>query len=295
MAKQEAVKRQLIIIKLLRKNGISFKEIEKHLLNQSQETGFNLEISQRTFQRDREEILNLWGIEILFNKRDGIYEITHEDDDSLNERLIESFEMIAVLKKSRNASKYIHLEKRKSNGVAYFNDLIHAIENELKIQFVLNSYWNDPSVRNCVPKGIKETHNRYYLIAWDMDKNEIRNYGLDRISDFLITKEKVKTPSIDIEKLYENAFGIECYGEAQQIILRFDISQKVYLESLPLHHTQKIHFVNDEQIDVKLFVHATNELMMEIMKYGSICEVIKPQILRDKVKQKVRELYKKYN
>lgn len=294
MAIKDTIKRQLTIIKLLRKSSFSLKQILDYLIEETNSTGFDLQISERTFKRDREDIEEIWGIKIKHNRRENVYEITNDDDDLLTDRLIESLDMVSVLNRTRNVSKYIHLEDRKSNGILYFNDILYAIENQFVLKFTLNSYWNDSSIRKCVPKAIKETHNRYYLIAWDLDKKEFRNFGLDRISDFKITYQSTESPTIDINKFYEHTFGIECYNDPEKVVLKFQKSQQAYLESLPLHSSQTIKAINDEFIQVELFVHPTNELVMEIMKYGAICEILQPNTLREQVKEKVNEFYKIY-
>lgn len=99
---------------------------------------------------------------------------------------------------------------------------------------------------------------------------------------------------IHIDQFYKHAFGIECYNDPEKVILKFQKSQQVYLESLPLHTSQTIINLNDGFIQIELFVHPTNELLMEIMKYGVICEVIQPQTLRNQVKEKVSEFYSIY-
>lgn len=294
MAIKDTIKRHLTIIKLLRKNKYSLKQVLDYLSEESTVTGFDLQISERTFKRDREDIEEIWGIVIEHNRRENVYEIVNDDNDILSERLIESLDMVSVLNRSRNISKYIYLENRKSNGIMYFNDILYAIENQLVLEFTLNSYWSESSKRRCVPKAIKETHNRYYLIAWDLDKKEFRNFGLDRITDFRLTYQLVESPSIDITKFYQHAFGIECYNDPQKVILKFQKSQQAYLESLPLHASQTIVDLNNDFIQVELFVHPTNELVMEIMKYGAICEVIEPQLLKEQVKEKVKEFYTIY-
>lgn len=294
MAIRDTIKRHLTIIKLLRKNSFSLKQVIDHLNDESNSTGYDLIRSEKTFKRDRDDIEEIWGIKIAHNRRENVYEIINDDDDLLTDRLIESLDMVSVLNRTRNVSEYIHLENRKSNGIIYFNDILHAIENNYILQFTLNSFWGESTIRNCVPKAIKETHNRYYLIAWDLDKKEFRNFGLDRITNFKVTYKSSESPSIDINKFYAHAFGIECYNDPQKVFLKFQKSQQAYLESLPLHTSQIITELNDDFILVELFVHPTNELVMEIMKYGAICEVLEPQMLREQVKAKVMEFYKIY-
>ncbi len=294
MAKQDVIKRQFLIVEFLRNKPASFKQISNFLLNKQYELDYDLAISQRTFQRDCNEIESLWGVEIAFNKRENHYEIVYNENDLHFDRIMEAFDTVAVLQKSKTVRNYLYLEKRKSKGTEYFNGILHAIQKQLVVTFQLNSYWQAASFRRCVPKAIKESQNRYYLIAYDLDKNDFRNYGLDRISNFVITSEKQKTPEINVEAFYQHAFGIQCYNDPVEIILEFANDQKKYIQSLPLHASQKIIKENNETFTVELFMHPTNDFVMEILRYGAICEVIEPPFLRDRIKDEVKHLQEKY-
>jgi len=293
MAKSDVMKRQMLIVEYLRKHPTTFSEINSYLQKKEEENHFELTISQRTFQRDCDEIDKLWGIDIKFNKRENYYEIVDDNDDYFD-RVMEAFDTVAVLQKAKTIGGYLHLEKRKSKGTEYFNGILHAIENQLAITFQLNSYWQAASFRRCVPKAIKESQNRHYLIAYDLDKNDFRNYGLDRISNFTITSEKPKTPEINVEEFYQHAFGIECYHDPVKIILEFANDQKQYIQSLPLHTSQKIIKENNETFTIELFIHATNDFVMEIMRYGAICEIKEPAFLRNRIKDEIKQLQEKY-
>lgn len=294
MAKHDVIKRQFLIVEFLRKKPATFRQINDFLLNKQNETEYDLVISQRTFQRDCDEILKLWGVEVAFNKRENYYEIVNDENDLYFDRIMEAFDTVAVLQKAKTVGNYLYLENRKSKGTEYFNGILHAIQNQLAVTFRLNSYWQVASFRRCVPKAIKESQNRYYLIAYDLDKNDFRNYGLDRISNFTITSEREKTPEINIEEFYQHAFGIECYHDPEKIVLEFANDQKQYLKSLPLHTSQKIIEENKEIFTVELFMHPTNDFVMEIMRYGAICEVKSPDFLRDRIKDEIKQLQEKY-
>ncbi len=79
-----------------------------------------------------------------------------------------------------------------------------------------------------------------------------------------------------------------------EIILEFANDQKKYIQSLPLHASQKIIKENNETFTVELFMHPTNDFVMEILRYGAICEVIEPPFLRDRIKDEVKHLQEKY-
>ncbi len=284
MAKKEYLQRYILIVELLRRKSVSFLEIQEYLFDNE------IDISQRTFQRDKEEIESLWGIEIKFNKKEGNYEIKEELSDGKFDRIAESFTMANALNQSETFSKYIFLEQRKPKGTEYFNGILHAIQNNLIITFQLNSYWAEATQRRCVPKAIKEAQNRWYLIGYDLDRNDFRNYGLDRISNFTVTASKKQTPNINVKEYYKNAFGIETQGQPYKVILKLDNAQKKYLQSLPFHHSQKIVEEKENYFIIELFLHLNFDFRMEILKLGSLCEVIEPIHFRNEMIEEINKL-----
>lgn len=295
MAKQDTIKRQFLIIEFLRKRPANFDEIDTYLQEKEQDTDFSLIISQRTFQRDRKDILRLWGIEIQYNKREDVYEIIEDENDPYIDRIMEAFDMVAVLQQSKTVGNYIYLENRKSKGTEFFNGILYAIQNDFAVTFMHQSYWHGTQTqRNVVPKAIKESQNRYYLIGWDLDKKDFRNFGLDRISNFTVGNKKHTSPKIKIEEYYQHTFGIERYNDPVKIVLEFDNDQKEYVKSLPFHSSQKITKENKHTFVLELFMHPTNDFIMEILRHGSICEVKEPKELREKVRERIMQALENY-
>lgn len=288
MAKRDYIQRFILIVELLRKQPSTFEEIQDILFNN------DIEISQRTFQRDKSEIELLYGIEIKFNKKDGVYQINEELSDGKFDRIAESFNVVNALNQSQSVSKFVFLDQRQPKGTEYFHGILHAIQNNLIITFQLNSFWKRPSFRLCVPKAIKEAQNRWYLIGYDLDREEFRNYGLDRISNFRITSSKKQTPNIDVLEFYKNAFGIETQGESYKVILKLDNTQKEYLKSLPFHKSQKIVEEKENYFKIELFLHLSFDFKMEILKLGSLCEVIEPIHFRNEMIEEINKLKLNY-
>lgn len=295
MAIQDTIKRQFLIIEFLRKYPATFQEIDDYLQQKELEIGYKLSISQRTFQRDCIEILSLWDIEIGFNKRENKYEIKEDETTPYFNRVMEAFDIVRVLQQSKKVGQYLYLEKRKSKGTELFSEIFYAIENNLSVKFQHKNYWfGTRTDRYVVPLAIKESQNRYYLIAWDLNKKDFRSFGVDRINDLVITDQKNSAPKIDIEEYYQYSFGIERYKEPVKIVLEFDIAQKEYVNSLPLHSSQRITRENGSTFILELLIHPTNDFIMEILRYGSICEVLEPQELREEVKERIKQVYAKY-
>lgn len=81
----------------------------------------------------------------------------------------------------------------------------------------------------------------------------------------------------------------------ENVKLRFHISQKPYIQSLPLHRSQKeLPSSNEQHFDIELVVHPNFELNQQILKYGSLVTVLEPAWLALEIKNEVRKAVENY-
>lgn len=288
MAKRDFIQRYILIINRLKSRAATFEELQDYLLRQQQITGDKLEISQRTLQRDLNEIRSLFDIDIQYNRKGGVYEIVESITEKPIERIIESYEIISALNYSEKVSQKLYLEQRKNQGTEHLHGLLYAIDNRFEVAFTHQSYWKEEQeLRTVHPVAIKESQNRWYLICYDVTKKEIRNFALDRILTLKITDKKFTAIPFDVSKYYQHAFGVETYEPAQKIVLQFTAFQAKYITSLPLHASQELISENEEHCEFAYFMHPTNDFVMEILKYGEEVMVVSPESLKQTVKQRI--------
>jgi proteasome accessory factor B len=301
MSKKQFLKRYSLIINKLRKKSSSFEEIQKYLAEQSINDEENYEISIRTFQREIKEIASTHGIEITYNRSQGVYEIVYDGNEDRNERLMESFEIIDALKISTHLSNHLILEKRKPLGTNNMNYLIHAIKNRNEIRFSYSKYWIEELVdtqRKVQPLALKEARYRWYLVAKDLKDNLIKTFGLDRMTQLEITNSKFVIPeNYNPEEAFRHSFGIikDDYKNPQKIVLSFSFEQGKYIKSLPLHHSQKELINNDEEYRIELFLQPTYDFVMELLSIGAEVKVLEPKSLQNEMKRKLLDALNLYN
>jgi proteasome accessory factor B len=296
MSKKQYIKRHILIMNRLRKKPCSFNDLQKTLELESEFDEENYDISIRTFQRDIKEIASIYGAEINYNKREGVYFIAEEEQETPFERIIEAYETLEALNFSNRVNEKLLLERKGNNGAKYMHVLLHAIENCLEVTFTHHSYWKDETKSRTVhPIAIKESQNRWYLVCFDLLRNDFRNFGLDRIQELSVTKKKFEPIPCDINAMYKNAFGVETYEPVQKIVLMFTAYQAQYIKSLPLHHSQEVIFEDQKWCHFSYFMHPTNDFVMEIMKYGETVSVIEPQVLREDIKNRISKMMALYN
>ncbi len=171
MSTTESLSRYNLIIKKVRRNPATFREIEDYLKFESELQGYDYIISKRTFQRDLNAIRSIFNIDILFDFSRRVYFIDADQQPEVNKRILEAFDTFNALNISERLSDYIHFEKRRSQGTEHLYGILHAIKNHVQISFTYQKYWEDSiSTRTVEPYALKEFKNRWYILANDFKR-----------------------------------------------------------------------------------------------------------------------------
>lgn len=298
MSKREAISRYNLIIKKLRKCSASFSEVADYLSLESELQSYDFNVSKRTFQRDLEDIRSIYNIDIQYNFSRKVYFIDFEQQPEVNERILEAFDTFNALNITDRLSNHIHFEKRRPQGTENLYGLLHAIKNQVQINFTYKKYWEDELTERIVePYALKEFKNRWYVLANDLKGNQVKSFALDRLTDLEITKRKFQFPNdFNINDHYKYCFGIISPNghKPQEVILSFDPFQGKYIKSLPLHESQQILIDNEEELRIKLTLFVTHDFFMELLSYGENLKVIEPESLIKDIKNSMQATLKQY-
>lgn len=289
MSKREYILRYLLIIRKLRnRRQATFKEINDFLILESELQSYKLSISKRTFQRDLNEIRSLFNVDIQYNFSDKVYYIAVDEQQDINNRMLEAFDMLNSLNIAEDLSPYIYLEKRRPLGTEHLYGLIHAIKNRFLIRFTYQKFWEDEVThRTAEPYALKEFKGRWYVLANDRKDNTIKTFGLDRISQLEISRELFKYPeNFNINEYFKYCFGIITSPdtEPEEIVLSFEPVQGKYIKSFPLHETQKVIVDNEEKLQIKLKLHITHDFIMELLSFGDTVKILKQESMKSEIK-----------
>ncbi|MDX9695242.1 MAG: WYL domain-containing protein [Bacteroidales bacterium] len=288
MSKRESISRYNLIIKKLRKQPATYKEISDYLSFESELQDYNFNVSKRTFQRDLEDIRSIYQIDIQFDFSRKVYFIEFDQHPTVNERMLEAFDTFNALNIADRLSDYIHFENRRPQGSENLYGLLHAIKNEVQIKFTYHKYWDDIITDRLVePYALKEFRNRWYVLARDLKDKQVKSFALDRLTNFEITKAKFQTPNnFNVAEYYKYSFGIISPNSTkpEEIILSFDPLQGKYIKSLPLHESQEVLIDNEDELQIKLKLFITQDLIMELLSHGDNVKVIKPESLIKEIK-----------
>ena len=257
------------------------------------------ELLQRTLQRDIHVIREVYNIEIKCNRSTNEYEIT-EDNDLYTQNLLEAFDVFRALQNYGNLSEVIQFEKRLPAGTEYLSPLLRAIKEKRQIKLHYYKFWDkdkEPVVRVIEPYLLKEAQRRWYVLAWDVEKEALRVFGLDRIKhldDERGVKFQHAVPK-GVEHYFDDSFGAWVDNDrtqAEEVQLAFKKlptdspfvpNPAEYLKAMPLHSSQEVVSETDDEIVLKLHLKVTPDFIKELLSYGKQVEVLAPVHLQKKL------------
>ncbi|MEP6948729.1 MAG: WYL domain-containing protein [Ginsengibacter sp.] len=112
-----------------------------------------------------------------------------------------------------------------------------------------------------------------------------------------MTNSKFEFPeTYNIEENYRYCFGIISPNDKEplDIILSFDPFQGKYIKSLPLHETQQILIDNEDELQIKLKLYVTHDLVMELLSFGDNMKVLQPASLAKEIKTAHQKAFQRY-
>ena len=174
--------RHRFIVERLRMKPHSYEDLIR-ALEKSEEYSDVEPFTDRTFLRDKQDIEKNYHIKIEYNKSLKAHEIT-EDNDLYAQNLLEAFDVFRALQNYGNLSEVIQFEKRLPAGTEYLSPLLRAIKERRQVKLHYYKFWDRNSQtqeRTIEPYLLKEAQRRWYVLAWDVEKEALRVFGLDRI------------------------------------------------------------------------------------------------------------------
>lgn len=286
--------RLLEIIHSSQKGGFTFKMVRERMRTVFEIQGLDPTYSLRTFQRDLNEIRDVHGIDIQFNKRLKLYEVIQELSSPIRTKVLESFEIIYTLNLQRGLESIVFFDASKAKGTEHLNTIIYAIKNRFLLRFQHNHAWKYNKVREIKPLALKEFKNTWYLIGLN-ENDQLRNYGLDRIHELQILPTKFDSPdAIDIRSYYQDAYGIlnDDAEKVEEIILSFTPEKGNYIRSKPIHLSQRILIDDKDQLKISLNLKINKDFIAEVLSFGDTVVIEKPERLKVEITKIIKKMLK---
>ena len=252
--------------------------------------------ARRTFQRHRDEVLDLFGIEIECYSDGSEYHYRIADsgsNDYFRRWLLDSIAVNRIVTDSREAAQYISIESANNTALPI---VLEALKDQRLVSFDYKPYWKESSTHyfNFQSHALKMFERRWYLIGRYHKTH--RTFALDRMTNVALQEENFKRdPKFDLEKMFSGAYGIIVEDiPIESIRLKVDAYQSNFLRSLPLHSSQHELKRTEEYSVFSLRVRPTFDFKQKLLSLGSTVEVLQPDTLREEMKKELTAMIQKY-
>jgi len=204
-----------------------------------------------------------------------------------------------TFKLNENIQSFVGFEQNPFlKGLSHFTGLFNAIKNEVTLKVKYQGYKQEkPMIVNLHPWYLKQYNNRWFLFGFNDDYQLISNFALDRIIEFNESKIKFqKNEVVNFDEYFEDIIGVSINTEniLEKILIRINKDIWPYIESKPLHGSQKIRTKTETDVLIELTLQINHELMSLLFSYMDAIEVIEPKSLRETFKRLSKTIYKNY-
>ena len=146
------------------------------------------------------------------------------------------------------------------------------------------------------PYFLKQYNNRWFLIGLNNDDKRINNIALDRIISFADSKINYFDTAIDFDEHFEDVVGVSVPDiECQHVKLKIQKSLWPYINTKPIHGSQKLIEKYDDYTIIELEVKLNYELKSQILQHGEGIEVIEPKEFKEEIFSTICKMKENYN
>lgn len=320
---KSAMRRYKVIDGLLRNTMKKFPTMEEILeaCNDKLDYTPSIETIQKDIRNMKMDPPMGFGAPIRFSRLHMGYEYTDPNytltslslQDSEIETIRKAIELIKAIGGSRIGDKFNHaiqkvlsatLEQKDelnslpvlqtmhlpiSKGFEHFDLFYKACSEKIPVSILHFSYRNRTFKHiKLHPFLIKEFDNRWYLIGYSEQHNEVRTFGMDRISNPLLLKKEFHRSNYGIVYEFLNdMYGVFPLANNEKTEIKLHVRQMLthYLHAYPIHPSQKIQKQNDGDSIITFDLIPTLELARYVLSNGDSINIISPIWFREFTKK----------
>lgn len=286
---------------IYRSGPISLKEINARWV--LSDLSGKMPLSRFTYYKMLDAIEDTFGVKIVCDFRNenrySIADYKSLTKNTMARWLLSTMSVAGVVREAKQLQDRIILEQVPS-GEMLLTEVTRAMQHNVTLKIRYRKFIDAEAYETELePYCLKLFRQRWYLLAHRPERDYLAIYALDRME----TAEETKTPfylpkDFDANMHFENLFGVfqpQASNERPQLIrLRTYNGEWNYLNTLPLHASQKEVKRTNEYHDFTILVLPTYDLKIEILSRGKNIEVLEPQSLREDIKQMIKETLERY-
>ncbi len=181
-------------------------------------------------------------------------------------------------------------------GNQHIPELFNAILNKRVLELVYKSFKGDSYTVTCHPYYLKQYNNRWFLFGRNEQNDHNQwNFPLDRIDSITELDQPYLTDSTDWEDYFFDIIGVTRKPiELQEVVLEFNSEQVQYIQTKPIHPSQREKILESGKLLVTIKVIPNFELEALILSFGDNVNVISPESIKIKIFERLKMALNQY-
>lgn len=144
---------------------------------------------------------------------------------------------------------------------------------------------NADSQRKVSPQRLTHYRDNWYLDVWDHDREALRSFAVDRITEALTQDEAaIDVADMELNASLASSYGIFAGKPRAWATVHFSAHAARWVADEHWHSQQKGQWLPDGRYELQLPYSNSKELLMDVLKYGPDAEVVAPLSLREEMK-----------
>lgn len=258
------------------------------------------ELATRTFANHIASIADIFGIDIVCDRKTNRYYIENIDDvggKSIREWMLDALCLNSLLNESATLRDRVIFENVPSSR-RFLADIIQAIRDNYKLEIRYKSYRKTEEETFIIePYFLKEFKRRWYLYGHKGDADGPHMMALDRMIDVdIIPEEFIMPENFLADDYFRGIYGARVYPNMKREMVKLKVygTQVQYFRSLPLHSSQKEIEENDKYSVFTYFITPDYDFKQDVLSFGDKVEVLEPKELREEMRGIIKSLSIRY-
>lgn len=149
--------------------------------------------------------------------------------------------------------------------------------------------------RSVDPYHLMNYMGTWHVIGYCHLRSGVRDFNVNRITAARVSSEPFDMPAnFSFNDYFHSSFGLYKGKSLKQVTLRFTAEKAKWVRDQVWHKDQDVKYLDDGSLELSLPVAGFSELAGEILRHGSGVEVLKPESLRNLLKEeliKISQIY----
>lgn len=324
--------RYKVLDRCLRRGGYSTSELMNEVNRELEFHGFSKITALNTIRQDMDHIVNSYPEIIIVDRKVGRnVTYSYKDPDSSifklrfnDDELAQLSQCMAILSQFEGTPQmewmqsfierfklYLNIdvdgkkivgfdECRYLRGKDYFSTLLSAICNKKVLAITYKSFQRGSEKEVIIhPYFIKEYNNRWFLLGKEHGFDSISHLAFDRIEHIspITGVSYIDNNEYDFnDDYFSDIIGVTKHLKYKPQKIRLWVANSLYpyIQTKPLHGSQKVKYTGSDGYELEIEVRPNYELEQLILSYGEGLKVLYPEELRDKIKERLTDSLNNY-